>query len=166
MLCIAKNCLPFLFEMEATRPESHILRFSLIAANKCDININNTMWGIRGRLELMHGYSTAPNEAPVAMKDLAKNLERLCCPSLHHSIRGLKFQAIEMSSYRPVPSVEGEDGERQLEHEKHENPRSRSARQASSSLALPASIVFLCISLINLFIAKRFYRPTNAICTA
>lgn len=71
-----------------------------------------------------------------------------------------------MSSYQPVPFAEDEDDGRNFEHAKHERLRVPPSRQSSSSLALPASIVLPCISLINLFVVKRFYWPTNGICTA
>lgn len=64
-----------------------------------------------------------------------------------------------MSSYRAVPSAEGEDRDGSFEQEKQ-------VRLPPSSFALPASIVLFSISLLNLFIAKKFYRPTNEICTS
>lgn len=83
-----------------------------------------------------------------------------------HSIRGSKYPPTEMSSYQPVPFAKGDDDGRNFEHGKHERLRIPPSRQSFSSLALPASIVLLCMSLMNLFVAKRFYRPTNEICTA
>jgi hypothetical protein len=71
-----------------------------------------------------------------------------------------------MSEYQPVPLIEGEEDFHTPKRERHESMRVQPSRQSSLRFALPVSIVILCISIINLFVARRFYRPTNELCTA
>jgi hypothetical protein len=82
------------------------------------------------------------------------------------AIRQLDRSTNTMALYQPVPLAEGEEDVQSYKRERHESLRVPRSQQSPSKFVLPASIVILCISIINLFIAKRFYRPTNEICTA
>jgi hypothetical protein len=76
-------------------------------------------------------------------------------------------QAGIMTLYQPVSLSEGEErGHLSSKSEREESLRVVPKRHSYSRLALPASIVLLCISFVNLFIAKNLYRPTDDICTA